>query len=87
MIMKVITVCSLQAAMAFVSINNCFLDKAPKDLLCPDVCDKYGWGPGASSSWHKLATGFIYCCDLAALRQALPFVPKLRVQKPLVYNG
>ncbi|KAK9885059.1 hypothetical protein WA026_009282 [Henosepilachna vigintioctopunctata] len=72
-------------AIAFVSLNNPFLTELDtSDKICTDICSDYGWDEEA---WSNGAKGFIYCCDVDELLEAVPAGPKLNVKGILAAPG
>lgn len=66
-----------QEAIVLVALNNPFLHSPPGELLCPNVCNDYGWG---SSKWEKMQKGFVFCCTFESFAVVLGTVPKLHVK-------
>lgn len=58
------------SAIALVTLNNPFAARG--EHLCPDVCDRYGWG---HKEFRELQRGFTYCCSVQELRKAIKFIP------------
>lgn len=62
---------------AFVSLNNPFAEGiTDEDVLCDDVCDRYGWG---SKFYSDISKGYIYCCDVNQLREVIDTIPRIKV--------
>lgn len=70
---KIVKSPSRDAGIAFVTLNNPHETKQPESLLCPNVCDQYGW---AEKQYSDLAKGFTYCCDPNALIRMVPHAPE-----------
>ncbi|XP_055590773.1 uncharacterized protein LOC129742854 [Uranotaenia lowii] len=71
---KILYVPSTKSGVAFVSNNDPFRKKISADeLLCEDVCDKYGWSDKRFASFEK---GYTYCCTVNSLRDAIDHIPK-----------
>lgn len=63
-------------AIAFVTVNNPFLDSVSKeDIFCPDVCKATGWGVAA---WTNAAKGYTYCCDVNDLKKVIKTIPDVQ---------
>ncbi|KAL1377132.1 hypothetical protein pipiens_016462 [Culex pipiens pipiens] len=58
------------SAIALVTLNNPFASEG--EHLCPDVCDRFGWG---HKEFRELPRGFTYCCSVQDLRKAIKFIP------------
>lgn len=70
---KVVQNLENSAAIAFVTVNNPFLDSiSPEYLLCPDICTAYGWN---NTAFSNLAKGYTYCCDVNTLRSIVLTIP------------
>lgn len=62
-------------AIAFVTLNNPFVGNiSSSDLLCQNICDKYGW---INSAWSNPSKGFTYCCDVNELKTVIPTIPDI----------
>ncbi|XP_023311406.1 uncharacterized protein LOC108905688 [Anoplophora glabripennis] len=70
-----------QEGIAIVVVNNPFAEEmSKKDVLCENVCDKYGW---SKPNWDDVYRGFIYCCDLGKFLKAVNTAPRLKIKGAL----
>ncbi|KAK7793479.1 hypothetical protein R5R35_010153 [Gryllus longicercus] len=75
---KVVFDSSTGEGAAFVGVNNPYTTLAgePRLALCKDVCASIDWVSWAPDS---VKAGEGYCCEVDALRAAIPDVPQLKV--------
>ncbi|XP_066995524.2 uncharacterized protein [Anabrus simplex] len=64
---------------AFVALNNPFITKVTlNDILCTNICEQAGWMP-TSKVWQKFTNGYLYCCEVNALRKTISYVPRFNI--------
>lgn len=74
-IWKIIYSSDTKKAIAFVNLNNPFVDSVkPADYICPNVCKNHGW---VNAEWDKKEKGIIYCCEVKELLKVLTEVPEI----------
>jgi len=64
-----------KTATAFVAFNNPHMNVVKaEDIFCEDVCDQLPW-----VTWkrRKIPSGYMFCCTVQALSDAIPYAPKL----------
>ncbi|XP_031333972.1 uncharacterized protein LOC116163985 [Photinus pyralis] len=63
---------------AFVAINNPFLDEVYEDdLLCTDICDEYNW---SRANFGVIKKGYVFCCNVMDLKRVVTTIPYLRLE-------
>lgn len=70
---KIVKSPSRNAGIAFVTLNNPHETTLQESqLLCSNVCEKYGW---AEKEYTNFAKGFTFCCDPNDLIRNVPHAP------------
>ncbi|EAT39316.1 AAEL008857-PA [Aedes aegypti] len=69
---KILKSPSKNAGIAFVTLNNPYETKKPDELLCTNVCERYGW---TEQDYNNFTAGFTYCCDPNDLVRMVPHIP------------
>ncbi|XP_063232339.1 uncharacterized protein LOC134536537 [Bacillus rossius redtenbacheri] len=82
---KVVYDPSARAAIAFVTLNDPFLEGGLRveDRLCEDSCRDHGW---QFASQHSATLGHTYCCDVRHLRRRVSYLPSIDVGSVLKYK-
>ncbi|KAJ8957304.1 hypothetical protein NQ317_011233 [Molorchus minor] len=62
-IWKIVYHKNTKRGVVFIILNNPFIKSVSEiDLLCPNICDEYGWS--RNNNWSNVKRGFVHCCDL-----------------------
>lgn len=79
---KVIKDTDKDESIAFVTFNNPFRKPDEREILCNDVCSKYGWDKLEFLNHRK---GFTYCCQVERLTH-IGMIPSEAVGKNVMKN-
>ena len=58
------------SCVVLLSVNNAFIE-SPPETICADITKTSGW-PSLQDNYMK---GYIYICDYASFKKAVPYVP------------
>ncbi|XP_022903824.2 uncharacterized protein [Onthophagus taurus] len=74
---KVVYEPSTKSAIAFVGVNNPYVEDLTDQIICNDICDGINW-----LSWdqHDSQDGYSYCCSVDELKETVKNLPDLDVQ-------
>ncbi|KAL3278834.1 hypothetical protein HHI36_016354 [Cryptolaemus montrouzieri] len=77
-IWKILYLQTSKKAISFISLNNPFASSLDNsDMLCKNVCNRYGWD---NPAWTNGSKGFVYCCDARDLLKVVPTGPKITIR-------